>query len=48
MTGLVGQFFLGNSTLPSEEIILNQVVSPNTLFTKNKEVIFEDFIIFNT
>ena len=29
-----------NATLPSEEIILNQVVSPNTLFIKNKDVIF--------
>jgi hypothetical protein len=29
-----------NATLPPEEIILNQVVSPNTLFIKNKEVIF--------
>jgi len=29
-----------NAILPSEEIILNQVVSPNTLFIKNKEEIF--------
>ena len=29
-----------NATLPSEEIVLNQVVSPNTLFVQNKEVIF--------
>ena len=29
-----------NAILPSEEIILNQVVSPNTLFIKNKDVIF--------
>ena len=29
-----------NATLPSEEIILNQVVSPNTLFIQNKDVIF--------
>jgi hypothetical protein len=29
-----------SATLPSEEIILNQVVSPNTLFIQNKDVIF--------
>jgi hypothetical protein len=29
-----------SATLPSEEIILNRVVSPNNLFIKNKEVIF--------
>jgi len=29
-----------NATLPSEEIILNQIVSPNTLFIQNKEAVF--------
>jgi hypothetical protein len=29
-----------SATLPSEEIILDQVVSPNTLFIKNKDAIF--------
>ena len=29
-----------NATLPSEEIVLNQIVSPSTLFVQNKEVVF--------
>jgi len=29
-----------NATLPSKEILLDQVVLPNTLFIKNKEVLF--------
>jgi len=28
-----------NATLPSEEIILNQIISPNTLFNLNKQVL---------
>ncbi|MFA4877287.1 MAG: hypothetical protein WC586_07725 [Methanoregula sp.] len=29
-----------NATLPSEEIVMDAVVSPGTLFTRNKEIIF--------
>jgi hypothetical protein len=31
-----------NATLPSEEIILNQIMSPNTLFSQNKQVLSDN------